>query len=74
MTGHLLVSSDVYSHGAVLLELLTGRRPVYYSSSREPENLVRWARPLLAMPRGKESFKSWMHRRCQSCSHSINLC
>ncbi|CAA7403280.1 unnamed protein product [Spirodela intermedia] len=44
MTGHLLVKSDVYSYGVVLLELLSGRKP----------NLVTWARPLLATREGLE--------------------
>ncbi|XP_062213006.1 receptor-like serine/threonine-protein kinase ALE2 isoform X2 [Phragmites australis] len=47
MTGHLLVKSDVYSYGVVLLELLTGRKPVDMSRSAGQENLVAWARPLL---------------------------
>lgn len=47
MTGHLLVKSDVYSYGVVLLELLTGRKPVDMDMPGGQENLVTWARPLL---------------------------
>lgn len=44
MTGHLLVKSDVYSYGVVLLELLTGRKPVDMSQPNGQENLVTWVR------------------------------
>lgn len=56
MTGHLLVKSDVYSYGVVLLELLTGRKPVDMSQPPGQENLVSWARPLLASEEGLESI------------------
>lgn len=52
MTGHLLVKSDVYSYGVVLLELLTGRKPVDMSQPPGQENLVTWARPLLTSEEG----------------------
>lgn len=54
MTGHLLVKSDVYSYGVVLLELLTGRKPVDMSQPPGQENLVTWARPLLTVNEGLE--------------------
>ena len=56
MTGHLLVKSDVYSYGVVLLELLTGRKPVDLSQPPGEENLVAWARPLLTCKEGLETI------------------
>ncbi|WCJ39527.1 Protein kinase superfamily protein [Euphorbia peplus] len=56
MTGHLLVKSDVYSYGVVLLELLTGRKPVDFSQPPGQENLVAYARPLLTSKEGLETM------------------
>lgn len=56
MTGHLLVKSDVYSYGVVLLELLTGRKPVDMSQPPGQENLVTWARPFLSSKEGLETI------------------
>ncbi|KAJ4821166.1 Proline-rich receptor-like protein kinase PERK1 [Rhynchospora pubera] len=49
-SGKLTARSDVYSYGVVLLELITGMRPIL---SSEPNidadlSLVNWARPLLS--------------------------
>ncbi|GMJ16027.1 PBS1-LIKE 15, SCHENGEN1 [Hibiscus trionum] len=46
-TGHLTTKSDVYSFGVVVLELLTGRRAVEKSRSKNEQNLVDWAKPYL---------------------------
>ncbi|KFK27245.1 hypothetical protein AALP_AA8G357000 [Arabis alpina] len=56
MTGHLLVKSDVYSYGVVLLELLTGRKPVDMSQPAGQENLVSWTRSYLTSREGLEAI------------------
>ncbi|KAG6775778.1 hypothetical protein POTOM_019273 [Populus tomentosa] len=45
-SGKLTDKSDVFSYGVMLLELITGKKPVDPSSSME-DSLVDWARPLM---------------------------
>ncbi|GLT91421.1 hypothetical protein SLE2022_093090 [Rubroshorea leprosula] len=43
MTGAMSSKSDIYSFGVVLLELLTGRKPVDHTLPRGQQSLVTWA-------------------------------
>ena len=45
MTGRLSSKSDVYSFGVILLELLTGRKPVDDTLPRGQQSLVTWVLP-----------------------------
>ncbi|XP_066381550.1 proline-rich receptor-like protein kinase PERK8 [Miscanthus floridulus] len=47
-SGKLTDRSDVFSFGVVLLELITGQKPVDASRPLGDESLVEWSRPLLS--------------------------
>lgn len=68
-TGKLTDKSDIYSFGVVLLELITGRRPV--DRTQKDQNLVEWARPLLTIAIDDEKFEFLVDPRLQnSYKHS----
>ncbi|KAK7346147.1 hypothetical protein VNO80_20662 [Phaseolus coccineus] len=56
-SGKLTEKSDVYSFGVMLLELITGRKPVDVSQPVGEESLVEWARPLLNDALESEEFE-----------------
>ncbi|GJT54186.1 proline-rich receptor-like protein kinase PERK4 [Tanacetum coccineum] len=47
-SGKLTEKSDVFSFGVMLLELLTGKKPIDSTDDRMEDSLVEWAGPLLA--------------------------
>ncbi|XP_020704465.1 probable serine/threonine-protein kinase PBL23 [Dendrobium catenatum] len=47
MYGKVSIKIDVYAFGVVLLELLTGRKPINDESPKGLESLVIWATPIL---------------------------
>ncbi|KAL3526970.1 hypothetical protein ACH5RR_011626 [Cinchona calisaya] len=81
--GKVSDKTDVYAFGVVLLELLTGRKPIEAKRGPGEENLVVWAKPLLQQgsleklldPRLKFTHKysnriSHMVQAANACVHS----
>ncbi|GLT59466.1 hypothetical protein SLA2020_322810 [Shorea laevis] len=63
-SGKLTDKSNVYSFGVMLLELITGRRPV--NSSSMNDSLVDWARPRLTRASDDKNFDSLADPRLQN--------
>ncbi|KAJ0030252.1 hypothetical protein Pint_13185 [Pistacia integerrima] len=65
-SGKLTEKSDIFSFGVMLLELITGRRPVDSSHSYMEDSLVDWARPLLNRALEDGNFDSLADPRLQN--------
>ncbi|XP_074308270.1 proline-rich receptor-like protein kinase PERK8 [Silene latifolia] len=64
-SGKLTEKSDVFSFGVVLLEIITGRKPVDETRPLGDESLVEWARPLMTEALEREDFDELADPRLQ---------
>ncbi|PRQ50909.1 putative protein kinase RLK-Pelle-PERK-1 family [Rosa chinensis] len=72
-SGKLSDKSDVFSFGAVLLELITGRQPIDKTHSFTDDSMVEWARPLLARALERGNFDGLVDERLQNDYNSSEM-
>ncbi|XP_054782054.1 proline-rich receptor-like protein kinase PERK1 [Prosopis cineraria] len=72
-SGKLTEKSDVFSFGVVLLELITGRKPVDKTESFTDDSMVEWARPLLFQALENGNFDVLADPRLQKSYNSDEM-
>ncbi|KAH9608422.1 hypothetical protein KSS87_021356 [Heliosperma pusillum] len=70
-SGKLTVKADVYSFGVLLLELITGHKPLYKTA--EATCLVDWARPLLTTAIESENYNYLVDPQIQYCFNHTEM-